>query len=517
MLEALGLTAGEEAVYRFLIATPGTAADLVTALDRPAFQVETDLAALAGRGLVSRHGDRYAAAPPSVALGGLLTARREELRTAELAIVALAEQHRTAAADRAVGDLIEVVTGVEAVRQRFLQIQWAARERVRSFSTAPFVAVPPSDNTAEDRGVDRGVEYLVVVEREVLTAPGAVAGTVDSIRRGVRVRVADKLPIKLMMADSDLALVPLTTEPGGEPAAVLLHRSGLLAGVEALFEAVWQRSYPLRADALDGLGEEHEPEIGELDRKILGLLLSGLTDEAVAGQLDLSLRTLQRRLRALMDLAGVAHAGPARLARRPPRLGLTTTVLHHNRARWGTPIGSRCWEIIVIRRLSMSVTFKGNPITVAGTFPKPGDSAPAFRLVGADLAERTLEDFGQQTKVLNIFPSLDTGVCAASVRRFNEIAAGHPDVAVLCISADLPFAQKRFCGAESLENVTTLSLMRGREFLNDYGVSQESGPLAGLAARAVIVLDGDNQVIYSELVPEITQEPDYDGALDALK
>ncbi|GAA2857016.1 LuxR family transcriptional regulator [Nonomuraea rubra] len=305
VLEALGLTAGEEAVYRFLIATPGTAADLVTALDRPAFQVETDLAALAGRGLVSRHGDRYAAAPPSVALGGLLTARREELRTAELAIVALAEQHRTAAADRAVGDLIEVVTGVEAVRQRFLQIQWAARERVRSFSTAPFVAVPPSDNTAEDRGVDRGVEYLVVVEREVLTAPGAVAGTVDSIRRGVRVRVADKLPIKLMMADSDLALVPLTTEPGGEPAAVLLHRSGLLAGVEALFEAVWQRSYPLRADALDGLGEEHEPEIGELDRKILGLLLSGLTDEAVAGQLDLSLRTLQRRLRALMDLAGV--------------------------------------------------------------------------------------------------------------------------------------------------------------------------------------------------------------------
>ena len=119
--------------------------------------------------------------------------------------------------------------------------------------------------------------------------------------------------------------------------------------------------------------------------------------------------------------------------------------------------------------------------------------------------------------MLNIFPSVDTGVCAASVRRFNEVAAGHPGVAVLCVSADLPFAQKRFCAAEGLEDVTMLSLMRGREFLRDYGVAQESGPMAGLAARAVVVLDGDNRVIYSELVPEITQEPDYEGALSALK
>ncbi|MFI7126692.1 thiol peroxidase [Nonomuraea sp. NPDC050153] len=163
------------------------------------------------------------------------------------------------------------------------------------------------------------------------------------------------------------------------------------------------------------------------------------------------------------------------------------------------------------------VTFKGSPIAVGGTFPKPGDSAPAFALVGGDLAEHSLEEYGQKTKVLNIFPSVDTGVCAASVRRFNEVAAEHPDVAVLCISADLPFAQKRFCGAEGLDNVTTLSLMRGREFLTDYGVAQESGPLAGLAARAVVVLDGDNKVVYSELVPEIAQEPDYDAALTALK
>ncbi|TDD44359.1 thiol peroxidase [Nonomuraea terrae] len=163
------------------------------------------------------------------------------------------------------------------------------------------------------------------------------------------------------------------------------------------------------------------------------------------------------------------------------------------------------------------VTLRGNPVTVAGTFPKPGDTAPAFRLVGADLADRSLDDFGQKTKVLNIFPSLDTGTCAASVRRFNEVAAEHPDIAVLCISADLPFAQKRFCGAEGLENVTTLSVMRGREFLKDYGVALESSPMAGLAARAVVVLDGDNKVVYSQLVPEISQEPDYDAALAALK
>ncbi|NRQ31981.1 thiol peroxidase [Nonomuraea sp. NN258] len=163
------------------------------------------------------------------------------------------------------------------------------------------------------------------------------------------------------------------------------------------------------------------------------------------------------------------------------------------------------------------VTFKGNPITVGGAFPKPGATAPDFKLVGTDLSEHTLADYAGKTKVLNIFPSVDTGVCAASVRRFNQVATENPGVAVLCVSADLPFAQKRFCGAEGLENVTMLSLMRGREFLADYGVAQESGPLAGLAARAVVVLDADNNVVYSELVPEITQEPDYDAALSALK
>jgi sugar-specific transcriptional regulator TrmB/DNA-binding CsgD family transcriptional regulator len=307
VLEALGLTADEEATYRRLIEGPRTAAELAAALERSLPAVEEDLLALTGCGLVSRLPGspvRYVAAPPAVALGGLLTARREQLRTAELALLALAEQHRMAATGRPVSDLIEVVTGVEAVRQRFLQIQWAATRQVCSFSTAPFVAVPPGANTAEDQAVDRGVEYLVLVEREVLATPGVVGETIASIRRGVQVRVADKLPIKLMMADGELALVPLTTEPGGEPAAVLLRRSGLLTAVEALFESVWQRAYRLRVDAAGELTEERDGPIAELDKNILALLLSGLTDEAVAGQLDLSLRTLQRRVRALMDLAG---------------------------------------------------------------------------------------------------------------------------------------------------------------------------------------------------------------------
>ncbi|NUR93336.1 MAG: thiol peroxidase [Nonomuraea sp.] len=163
-----------------------------------------------------------------------------------------------------------------------------------------------------------------------------------------------------------------------------------------------------------------------------------------------------------------------------------------------------------------TITFKGNPVTVGGTFLQPGDTAPAFSLVGKDLSDVTLADFGSQKKVLNIFPSVDTGVCAASVRRFNQVAAEHPEAVVLCVSADLPFAQGRFCGAEGLDKVVTLSTMRGREFLADYGVTQETGPLGGLAARAVIVLDGDNKVLHSELVPEIAQEPDYDAALKVL-
>lgn len=163
-----------------------------------------------------------------------------------------------------------------------------------------------------------------------------------------------------------------------------------------------------------------------------------------------------------------------------------------------------------------TVTLKGNPVQVDGSFPKTGDKAPAFSLVGKDLSDKTLASFDGKRKVLNIFPSIDTPTCATSVRRFNEKAASLQDAVVLCISADLPFAQARFCGAEGLDNVVTLSTLRGREFLRDYGVAIASGPLAGLAARAVVVLDKDNKVVHAEMVGEIANEPDYDAALKAL-
>ena len=163
------------------------------------------------------------------------------------------------------------------------------------------------------------------------------------------------------------------------------------------------------------------------------------------------------------------------------------------------------------------VTLGGNPIDVAGHFPQAGDAAPAFKLTGADLADVGLDAFAGKRKVLNIVPSLDTGVCAASARHFNTAAGKLPNTVVVNISADLPFAQKRFCDAEGLKHVSNLSTMRSPQFGKDYGVVITDGPLAGLMSRAVVVLDASNVVRYTEQVPEIAQEPNYDKALAALK
>jgi len=166
--------------------------------------------------------------------------------------------------------------------------------------------------------------------------------------------------------------------------------------------------------------------------------------------------------------------------------------------------------------MTSTVTLAGNPLQVNGSFPQEGQTAKAFTLVGKDLADRALSSFSGQRKVLNIFPSIDTPTCATSVRKFNQKASELENTVVLCISADLPFAQSRFCGAEGLDKVVTLSTMRGREFLEDYGVALSTGPLAGLSARAVIVLDADDRVLHSQLVGEIKNEPDYDAALRVL-
>lgn len=159
----------------------------------------------------------------------------------------------------------------------------------------------------------------------------------------------------------------------------------------------------------------------------------------------------------------------------------------------------------------------GNPTHTNGDLPKVGSAAPDFKLQDTDLNDLSLANFKGKKKLLNIVPSLDTPTCALSTKKFNEHAAQYPNAVMLIISADLPFAMKRFCSAEKTDKVKSLSMMRDRHFAKDYGVLITDGPLAGITARAVIVIDENNKVVHTELVPEIKNEPNYDKALAALK
>jgi thiol peroxidase len=163
-----------------------------------------------------------------------------------------------------------------------------------------------------------------------------------------------------------------------------------------------------------------------------------------------------------------------------------------------------------------TITFLQNPITTNGELPAVGSKAPDFSLVGSDLNDVSLDDFKGKKKLLNIVPSLDTPVCAMSSKKFNDQAKSRTDTVVLVISADLPFAQTRFCNAENTDKIKTLSLMRGANFAKDYGVLMQDGPLAGLTARAVVVIDENDNVSYTQLVSDIGDEPDYDKAFGAL-
>ena len=162
------------------------------------------------------------------------------------------------------------------------------------------------------------------------------------------------------------------------------------------------------------------------------------------------------------------------------------------------------------------ITFQGDPITTVGNLPEKGAQAPAFTLVGTDLSDVELKNFAGRQLVINIFPSIDTGVCQASVRAFNEKAGGRDNTVVLNVSKDLPFAQERFCAAEGIDNVVSASAFRS-SFGEDYGVTMTAGPLEGLLSRAVVVVGAEGSVVYTEQVPEIGQEPDYEAALSALQ
>ncbi|WP_018351780.1 helix-turn-helix domain-containing protein [Longispora albida] len=300
-LGALGLDGPAEDAYRCLVAQPSaTAAQLAADLGCGTAEIRHALELLAARGLAARSGadlDRYVAAPPAVALGAVLSQRHDDLRRAEVAIAALAEEHRRAVAGRPFGDLIEVINGAEGIRQRVDQIQRAARTEVRAFVTARATVVRTEENTVEQALVQRGIRYRVIVERAALESPVEAQAAVEATAAGEEVRVTETLPVKLIVADRDLALVSLPPDPHGEPAAVLLHSSGLLEALAALFEAYWEHARPLQPAADSSL----DPD----DARILALMLAGLTDRSIAGHLGMSMRTVQRRVHCLMELAGV--------------------------------------------------------------------------------------------------------------------------------------------------------------------------------------------------------------------
>lgn len=306
VLGALGLEDTHEAAYRALVSVGAAdVPDLARRLARGERDTEGVLRRLEQHGLAARSSarpGRWVAAPPGVALGALLTRQRHELEKAELAAALLAEEYRAAASEPAVHDLVEVVTGGAAVAQRLLQLQLGAHE-VCALVTGDPVVVTGVENDAEERAADRSVRHRVVVERSVLDQPSGVTELAAALGRDQQVRVVDRVPAKLVVADRSLALVPLTSH-SSEPAALVVHAGGLLELLSGLFESVWRDALPLRlgASGVTGHGPQ-EPDGTDLE--ILSLLLAGLTDASVAKQLDLGLRTVQRRVKHLMELTGV--------------------------------------------------------------------------------------------------------------------------------------------------------------------------------------------------------------------
>ncbi|MCX5403772.1 helix-turn-helix transcriptional regulator [Streptomyces sp. NBC_00335] len=307
MLSAIGLDEGQESAYRALVALGAAEIpDLAHRLTLPVQQTERTLRHLERHGLAAQSSarpGRWVAAPPGVALGALLTQQRHELEQAELAAALLAEEYRAEAAEPAVHDLVEVVTGASAVAHRFHQLQLGAVEEVLALVSGRPQVVTGTDNDAEDRAAVRGVSYRVVIERDVLTQPSGIREASTALARGEHIRVTAAVPTKLVIADRSLAMVPLTAR-GAEPAALVVHASGLLESLMGLFEAVWRESLPLRLGST-GAPEESDGGPDATDLEILTLLLAGMTDASVAKHLELGLRTVQRRVKGLMELSGV--------------------------------------------------------------------------------------------------------------------------------------------------------------------------------------------------------------------
>lgn len=308
MLGAIGLDGTHESAYRALVSVGAAdVPDLARRLTLGERETERALRRLEQHGLAAQSSGRpgrWVAAPPGVALGALLTQQRHELEKAELAAALLAEEYRGAATEPSVHDLVEVVTGAAAVAQRFLQLQLGASDEVCALVTGNPVAVTGSENDAEEQATARGVRYRVVLERAVLDQPHGMAEVAAALGRDEQVRVVEEVPTKLVVVDRSIALVPLTGR-SAEPAALVVHAGGLLELLSGLFESVWREALPLRAGATRVAQRDPDgPDAADLE--ILSLLLAGMTDASVAKQLDLGLRTVQRRVKRLMELAGAS-------------------------------------------------------------------------------------------------------------------------------------------------------------------------------------------------------------------
>ncbi|MFI7008569.1 TrmB family transcriptional regulator [Streptomyces sp. NPDC050145] len=322
MLRELGLSRDEEAVYTALLTRPvASVADVVrrTVLSGP--EVERVLGDLAVRGLVAvepagtlpadgaageRSADRYRLTPPSVALAPVLVEQRNALQRAETAFSMLTEQYRSAAAHPA-GGVVEVVVGVEQVAHRFHQLQRGAQHELLTFLGGEATAVQRADaDVSESFALERGVAFRAVAAQDYLDGEGVLRDVHAGIEAGLRLRLADTLPLKMLVSDGERAMVPLDmTETGGEPSAIVVHRSGLLGALVHLFEREWEKARPLYAAAGAVRVEDGAPDgptEGEL--AVLALLLAGVSDRRAAAQLGVSVRTVERRTRRLMDLAG---------------------------------------------------------------------------------------------------------------------------------------------------------------------------------------------------------------------
>ena len=308
MLGALGLRAAEEDIYRTLVSqVSATASELAELTDRHQDEVDEVLVHVVQRGLATATSTRpqvFSAAPPAMALGGLLRQRRDDLLSAERELALLVDEHRAAWIGRSTSNVVEEITNIDAVRHRFAQIQEAAQHEVLSTVVPNLTVVPHRENTAGIAGVSRGVQYRVILDRAALNKPGMVADVIASIEEGQQVRISDRVPVKLVIVDRELAMLPLLSGQNNAPESMLVQSSGLLDAVIAFFEMSWEQAYPLLPNRSTGQLIETSPDIDVMDRRILAFLLAGMTDQAVAGQLGTSRRTVQRRIRELMVKAG---------------------------------------------------------------------------------------------------------------------------------------------------------------------------------------------------------------------